>query len=196
MRYLSSEAAEPIIKEANNLINHSPFDEEQCTVRSEELSFYRNAKRVEIFIPYSLPPITYEFILTPDGLKKLDGTREAFNEINRNAGLELNDDTIVPYVKFVLSRLSGEDDSFKLIETRHDVVFTDNISFFTFLFLLLRLFKVNFTFTNNEYSITAPVLYDNHLYRAEIRVTEAGEIDITGEKLLLKGVPTRDIYLE
>jgi hypothetical protein len=195
-RYISSEEAEHLIKEANTLFHHAHFDEEQCSVLLEELSFYRDAKRVEIFLPYTFPSITYEFILTPDGLKKLDGTREAFHEINRNADLELNDNTIVPYVKFVLSRINGEEDSFKLIETWRDVVFTDDITVFTILFLRLRLFKVTYIIIKNEYFITAPILYDNHLYKAEIKVTEDGEIDITGEKLLIKDIPTLDIYLE
>jgi hypothetical protein len=196
IQYIPSEKAERIIEEANMLLCSDRFDVERCSVLSEELPFYSDAKRIEIFTPHSIPPVTYEFILTPQGLKKIDGTPEGFEEINRIASLQLDNDTVVSYAKFVLSHLNTGDDSFKLIESWHDIVFTDHIPFFMFLRLRIKLFGVKRAFTGADFLITAPVLYDDHLYRAEIKVTEDGRIDITGEKLLLNGVPTRDIYLE
>jgi len=188
--------ARALITEANSLLSSLLFDEENSWVGEDPLPFYREVSLIRIQALDALPPFTIEFARTPEGLVKLDGTRESFETINRIAPPTLTSETVVAYVKFVLSRLHTEGDSFKLVEHRLDTGFTGRIHPLGLLLLQLRLFKPRVKAMVEGFRITAPVLYLDHLYRAVIHVDPEGGVDIVDEKVLLRKVPSRDIWLE
>jgi hypothetical protein len=185
-----------LIAEANSLLSSPLFDEESSRISEAFLPFYSKASLISIEVLDSLPRFTIEFVRTQDGLVKLDGTWESFEALQRSDPPVLTSETVVAYVKFVLSRLHTEADSFKLIEHRLDIEFTGRLHLLGLLLLQVKLFKPKVKRSGDVFLITTPVLYLDHLYRAVIQVDPDGKIDILDEKLLLRRVPTRDIWLE
>jgi hypothetical protein len=188
--------ARSLITEANSLLSSPLFDEESSRVREDFLPFYAKASLIGIEALDALPHFTIEFVRTQEGLVKLDGTWESFEALHRSDPPVLTSETVVAYVKFVLSRLHTEADSFKLIEHRLDIEFTGRLHLLGLLLLQVKLFKPKVERGGDIFLITAPVLYLDHLYRAVIQVDPDGKIDIVDEKVLLRKVPTRDIWLE
>lgn len=192
----TSHNARALITEANSLLASPLFDEENSWVEVDPLPFYSEVSLIRIQALNSLPTFTIEFARTPEGLVKLDGTQESIETINRISPPILTSETVVAYVKFVLSRLHTEGDSFKLVEHRLELGYTGRIHPLGLLLLQLRLFKPRVKTTSEGFRVTAPVLYLDHLYRAVIHVEPQGGVDILDEKVLLRKVPTRDIWLE
>lgn len=185
-----------LIAEANSLLNTPLFDQESSRVREDFLPFYSEASLISIQALDSIPPFTLEFVRTQERIVKLDGTMEAFHNVHRIEPPILTSENAIAYVKFVLSRLYTEGDSFKLIEHRFDFGFTGQIHLLGLILLRLRLFRPRVEEYADGFRITAPVLYLDHLYRAVIQVDPDGEIYIVDEKMLLRKVPSRDIWLE
>lgn len=188
--------AKNLIREANALLPHPLFDEQDCGIAERPLPFYRSVSLLSLTAFTTHPVLTLEFFKTPQGLQRLDGSKESFHNLHRAHPPLLDRTVVVSYARFYLSRLQGADDSFKLVETLPEIEFTSEISPSRLLSLKQALFTAEVYPHGTGFLVIAPLLYMDYLYKAEMAITPEGEVSIVREEVLLEEVPTRDIWLE
>ncbi|MDR0811582.1 MAG: hypothetical protein LBN23_04860 [Paludibacter sp.] len=178
------------------------FSEERSYLQTRCLPFFKNYGLLSATSYSSIPPVTIEYLWNKanNDIIKLDGTNEPiFNNLDK-LGLILNDETLVPYTKFVLNCIQTEHGSLRLTETLSkdaiNHVFTDTPTDEQVEFLQKTVRPATFVKNGNKCLIDAIVLYGDTVYQADIEVTENGIIEILSETELRAGLPIRPIFLE
>ena len=199
-RDVAYEDAESLIEKINTLSAIAMFEAESSSLETADLCFYKHFKLLQATTFDSIPPVTMQYLVggnSPDWtVVKLDGTKAPIFEINPQAGLILNEETVVQYACFVLDSTMSEDGSMRLVENVDKDTFTyeptpaqrDEVT------RLIRPAIVKKT--DHGFDLDAIVLYGDSVYRADLSVKNDGFVEIISEELLAEGMPIRPIFLE
>ena len=191
---------ESLIEKINALITVAMFDAGNSALEIADLCFYKNFRLLKATTFDSRPPIAMRYLIgrkNPDWtVVKLDGSNKIIFNNNKNAGLILNENTVVEYARFVLGAVWAEDGNLRLIEAVDENTFTneptaDELEEIT---RLVRPAIVNKT--GDGFDLDVILLYGADIYQADVSVLSDGFLEIKDEELLAEDMPIRPILLE
>ena len=172
------------------------FTEGRTHVDTLPLPFYKDVELIRAQSFSTIPPVTLEFLSTPTGLLKLDGTREPVYEASRRGTLLINEQTLVPYLTFIMGAVQTEEGSLRVVEHFTDELFTGAPTAAARKTLQRLIRPAQLTRTGDKWAVDAIVLYGAAVYQTQLEVLPDGEVNIIDEQLLADNLPIRPIFLE
>ena len=183
----------------NALSSFPLFNENRTSLHSSELPFFEHYQLLEAQTFSTIPPVKIHYLWNPNDndVIKMDGTRDAvFNQLDK-LHLILNNQTIVPYVQFVLDNVQSEDGTLRLVQSESEIEYSDTPSPEQLAFLKQHVSPAKIVEEDEGYYISCNVIYGTTLYDAKIRLEYNGTFDFISERQV--GQPMqclRQLFLE
>ncbi|HBO59230.1 MAG TPA: hypothetical protein DD624_04910 [Alphaproteobacteria bacterium] len=188
---------EALINKINALSTYNIFNADRTHLQVADLPFYTNFKLLQATTFSTIPPVTMEYLLAKDGeVIKMDGTREPIFEHNKDAGLVLNEETVVAYATFVLDAVQTDQGTLRLVEHVDEDTFTDTPTPQQRKDVTHMIRPAKVVKTDDGFKLDVIMLYGDSVFRADLDVKNDGYIEIVGEEKLAEGMPVRPIFLE
>lgn len=188
---------EALINKINALSTYNLFNADRTHLQIADLPFYTNFKLLQATTFSTIPPVTMEYLLTKNGdVIKMDGTREPIFEHNKDAGLVLNEETVVAYATFVLDAVQTDQGTLRLVEHVDEDTFTDTPTPQQRKDVTHMIRPAKVVKTDDGFKLDVIMLYGDSVFRADLDVKNDGYIEIMGEEKLAEGMPIRPIFLE
>jgi len=177
-----------LISLINKCSTFDMFDYDKSSIDVYGCSFFDNYLYVVAKCYSCIPVVTMGYLWDGnDDVIKLDGTRDCIFDNLHKLGLNVDADNIADYLKFVLGIVCTEEGSLRLVQSIHDVEFSDTPSEEQFAFLENNIKPVSTTRDSDGYTVEANVIYSDSLYLAKMKMKEDGFFDIVSETLLCDG---------
>jgi TPR repeat protein len=182
-----------LIKNVDAFKKFKKLEDEDYSFKTTDLIFYKNFKLLRVWQLKPKPNVKTQYLIGGSDPEwtviKLDGTLKVIYENNPKAGLVLNEETVVGYVKFVLENISDEEGPMLLLEEVDEHTFEsmkvpDNLSEIA---QVVRQAVVRKTGEGFELDATLLQAENEKVYRSIIVVSSDGILDV--KKLEL---PTAD----
>ncbi len=147
------------------------------------LRFYIGYHIYKITNYASLPSFTFQYLSDGTYFHYLDGTEEAIYTVNAKGALNLNEDTVVDYVRFFLEQVAGEDGEERhLITDPRDMPLLDSLDADAF-DTVMRQHKPPKAFYDgglDAYVVEADLYTDGQVVRGRIEVKPNGKVRLAG----------------
>ncbi len=188
---LGAEKAARILDEINPRIKPVPFSQESTTVRTQKLAFYKDYLLVELTDLSTVPGARKYALYKPGDVSVLDWTNRGIYEMNEKAPIRLDEQTVIPYVKFFFSYVRGRHGRFLIIETIDDVrwqveppaqgrkVMQEMLSPVT----------LETRDTDGTFNLSAFMVFKDSLFKTRIHVQPDGLVSMSEEDLKIEGMP-------
>lgn len=188
-------SAEPenqeLISRINRAVGRRFFKPGKCALSKDALPFYRDAFRLRAISFSTLPNVTKTFVFDREHVMPMDGTSEAVSEANELFGLHLSRTNITAYVSFFFSCLRTAEGKFRLIQAPEDIPFSMPVEDSLTQVLDEIISPASAAEEKGGFLLNGFVLYGSTLYRADIAVSPAGEVDIRNEEAVYDGLPVQ-----
>jgi hypothetical protein len=174
-------------------------DSMQTSLEGEPLLFFSNYHLLSAQTFSTIPPVTMTFLWNPENndIIKMNGTRDAVFDNLEKLGLDLSRKNLIPYIKFVLSNVSSEEGTLRLIESYSDVEYSREATKEEVHFLKKYDYTPEVAETSDGgYKVKCAVIYGDTLYEADIAVNGNGVFEFKDEHEVRSGLPVRQIFLE
>lgn len=177
----------------------SPLDPLQTIVLGVALPFYKGYQFLDISDYGQVPALRF-FVLynakTGDAIK-LNWTNEPIYALNKKLPVSLSEKNITDYVRFFLSYVRGKHGRFIPVENVDDIAWREDpppaarraIS------KMITPITLEAHEKGGEYKLKACMMFRDSLFKADISVTEKGDVQISGEELLIEDMPVLDDVL-
>lgn len=174
------------------------FQYGKCCIDVCRYSFFENYVYVSAKCFSCIPVVTMGYLWDgKDDVIKMDGTRDCIFDNIHKLGLNINNDNITDYMKFVLGHVFTEKGTLRLVQNIDDVEFSDVPDEEQRDFLEKNIKPVTVIRNNDGYTVKAMIIYSDSLFLAEIEMRTDGTFDIMSETLLCDGYTClREIMLE
>ncbi len=188
---LGDEKAARLLDEINPLLAPVPFMQGSTTVRTQKLPFYGDYLLVELTDLSTVPGARKYALYKPGAISVLDWTNRAIYEMNEKAPIRLDEQTVIPYVKFFFSYVRGRHGRFLIIETIDDVrwqveppaqgrkVMQEMLSPVT----------LESRDADGTFNLSAFMVFKDSLFRTRIHVQADGLVSMSEEDLKIEGMP-------
>lgn len=188
---------ESLIEKINATSTFALFKTERTHIQVADLPFYKNFKLLQATTFSTIPPVTMDYLLTANNdVIKMNGTRDPIFENNKDAGLILNEETVVPYAAFVLDAVQTDQGTLRLVESVDEDTFTGTPTPQQRKDVTHLIRPAKITKTADGFKLDVIMLYGDAIFRADLDVKNDGYIEITNEEQLAEGLPIRPIFLE
>ncbi|GAB5389994.1 MAG: hypothetical protein Alpg2KO_29620 [Alphaproteobacteria bacterium] len=167
-------------------------------VQMRPLSFLPEGMRLFAFMQTdTIPPVTRFALIRRSLVIPLDGTRTAFEELDRRELLNLNAETVPEYVACVLDFLWAPAGRFRIVQSILDIPAALALSADEQAEIAANLAPVSPAQGTEEdgWQMMAIVQNEDALFGVRILVTPDGAIALTDEKYLMSDVPVEDANL-
>lgn len=195
---LSPEKVVKILAEINPLLSPVAFNPETATVRAQRLPFYQDHQLLELTDLSAVPAARKYAIYKPSADKSgtadasiINWTNQAIYETNEKSPIRLDDDSVIPYVKFFFSYVRGRHGRFLVIETIDDVRWQIEPPAQGRKVMQEMLSPVTLESRSADgiYNLSAFMVFKDSLFRTKIHVTSDGMVSMSGEELKIEGMP-------
>jgi hypothetical protein len=162
------------------------FTPEMTCLELEELPFFQHYDLISAQTFSSIPPVTFQYLWNPSNndMIALDGTRDVVFDNLPQLGILLKENTIVPYLKFVLGCVWSEQGCLRLVQKTEDIEFSSNPKLEDLTFLNDNIIPAQVAKVDGKYQIKCSIVYGTELFEALIELDEKGIFDFISEKIL------------
>lgn len=169
----------------------SMFYKASSVVQCAKMPFYRNFMLYRITDYGSLPSFSLEFLGDGTTFYMLDGTPDPLLIVNSRGSLDLNHESVLPYVQFFFEKVTTGDGDIYLIDQLEELPFIESLSFEQMKLLKSRHedISVNYNDQDDSYTISADLFYTGTLLKAGIEVNNEGQINIHDRGMLMSNAP-------
>jgi len=200
----SEQDKESLFKALKKVDSLGIFKPENTSLSVESVCFYSNCKILKATSLTSIPPYTDRFLMKRDSsdwwlvrLAEIEWKEQIF-EFNSKAGVVINSDTVIKYLKFALDLLfiktKDANGTLRLIDGKYDVKITRNApEKEKEVYEIVRPARVKQV--GKVFECDAIVFHDHKIYNHIITVDKNGVFDIKDEKLLAENMPIRPILI-
>ncbi len=175
------------------------FTDNKTHLKNAQLPFFNNYCLLSAQTFSTIPPVTMSYLWNEQNndIIKLNGTRDAVFDNLDKLGLTLNQENIVPYVRFVLDNVWNDKGSLRLVEIMDEIEFSDKPSKSDLRFLERAIRPTIVTQTEEGFILDTIIIYGTEVYQSSIAVAKNGTFDIQSETELINGMSClRVIFLE
>jgi len=178
----------------NPLFDGSNFDALETTIMAQGMSFYEGLRYLDIADYSCVPPIRRYAIDGPDTHIVLDWTNVPIYQLNNEAPITLNEETVTDYVRFFFNHVRGKNGRFLITESVDDIRWRDDpppVARKPIGEMLLPLIIADQK-PDGGFFITATVMFKDSLFQCDIDIDAQGQITLDNEKLLVEDMPVLD----
>lgn len=198
MKDISQKESRLLIPILNSKLSFNLFDAEKTYLQLEGLSFFENYNLISAKTFSTIPLVTIDYLWnrTNNDVVKLDGTRDCIFDNLEKLGLNINDDNIIDYLKFVLGNIQSEQGTLRLVQSIDDVEYSQIPTQDEIAFLTVNIKSAKVEIEDETCMITCNMIYGDILFVAEIEMFTDGTFEFVSEQKLKDGLPIRQIFLE
>ncbi len=188
---LSPEKAAKILIEVNPHLAPVSFDIDTTTVRTQKLSFYKDYILLELTDLSTVPGARKYAIYKPGDVNVITWTNQVIYETNEKAPIQLNEDTVVSYVKFFFSYVRGRHGRFLIIETIDDVRWQIEppAQGRKVMQEMLSPVEIEEQLADDTFNLNAFMVFKDSLFKTKIHVKPDGLVSMSEEDLKIEGMP-------
>ncbi len=191
--------AAKILDDVNPHLDGSPFDPAVARILSHPLPFYEGYDLVEISDYDVNPPRKISLIYkshenAPSEVYILNGKNEPVYELNKAAPIQLNETNIFIYVRFFFSYVRGRFGRFMIVENVDEIDWKEEPSPAgkKALSKMIRPLTLKPKTFDDEYYLTASIVFKDSLFETDIKVTADGQASLSNQELLVEDIPVLD----
>jgi len=191
---LDKNKATEILNKVNPVLEGEGFDPEKSSVLSLDLPFYPGWVLLEITDYDSLPSLKKYVVMKDNNIVVLNWTNAPVYDLNKNLPVQINDDSVLDYVRFFFTYVKGKHGRFIIVERVDDIDWNEEPppnarkAVAKFLKPLTILEKQK----DGSYLIDTRMIFKNSLFASKARVDENGFVSIFDEELLIEDMPVID----
>lgn len=190
-----------VLEALNPELAAGDFDPSMTTIVARELPFYPGISYMDVSDHSAHPPrrvhILYEHKDgqdSPPGITLLDWTNEPIYATNAKAPIALTEDNVREYLRFFFSMVRGRHGRFIVTETVDDILWQEEPppaarKAVSKMIEPIRLIGMD---ENNTYHMRACVMFKDSLFKALVKISQKGEVDISEEELIIEDMPVID----
>ena len=177
------------------------FEASMASIVSRDLPFYPGISYMDISDHSDHPPrrvhILYKHSDDPKGkpeIKILDWTNEPIYTVNQSAPIQLNEDNVREYLRFFFSMVRGRHGRFIITENVDDINWQEEpppaarkaVS------KMIEPIRIVGMDENEAYHLRVCLMFKDSLFKALVKLSQKGEVDISEEELVIEDMPVVD----
>ncbi len=190
---ITAEQKTDIISKLNTTFTGLNFSAQTASLKSAELSFYKDILLLEIDDPFNSSAQAHSWYLYHENLQVyLDGSSDPIHSMNEFTKIALTEKSVVDYVHFFGFFVNGEDGPFFIIEdSNFPAIDRKKMDFLALKSIkdsckTLKLVKISY---NGFFELEGTVLYGNALFAVVFAVTPNGLIEMIDDEPLVAEIP-------
>lgn len=191
---LEKDECRQVLEEVNPALGGGAFNPNTATVLAQDLSFYPGYRFLDI-ADYEITPAFRKFVIhSPGDVTVLDWTNDPIYKLNDKVQLGLTRDTVRDYIRFFFSYVRGPRGKFTIAETVDDIDWREEPppAARKAMGKMLQPIMVNAKTADGSFPITACIMFNNALYKANIYIAENGRVTMADEEILVEDMPVLD----
>lgn len=155
--------------------------------QTQPLAFYQGYRLYRLTNFATLPSFSLDFLGDGGQFYLLDGTADPIRLVNDRGCLSLNINNIIDYVAFYFHAVVSDDGDIYLIRDLRELPFLESLSIDQQILLKKRHRQVEVSYEDDAgiFILNADMYFDGTLMRADILVTDMGEITIRNASMLM-----------
>ena len=188
---LGVEKAARILDEVNPHLAPVSFSQESTTIRTQKLPFYKEHMMLELTDLSTVPGARKYAIYKAGDVNVINWTNQAIYEANEKAPIQLDEDSVVSYVKFFFSYVRGRHGRFLIIETIDDVRWQIEppAQGRKVMQEMLSPVELEEKEADGTFNLNAFMVFKDSLFRTRIHVKPDGLVSMSEEDLKIEGMP-------
>jgi hypothetical protein len=188
---IDSEKTSRLLKEVNPFLEPIPFSPQTTTIRTQKLPFYREHIMLELTDLSTVPAARKYALYKPGDVSVIDWTNQAIYETNEKTSLQLDEETVVSYVKFFFNYVRGRHGRFLIIETIDDVRWQIEppVQGRKVMQEMLSPVSVIGRDEDGTFNLVAFMVFKDSLFTTKIHVRPDGLVSMSEEELRIEGMP-------
>lgn len=182
-----------ILENLNPHFSGSEFDPLEAVILSRELSFYPGYRLVEISDHSSFPAKKRTVVYSKAGFEILDYSTDPISRLNEKIPVTLNNSNITEYTRFYFNYVRGTHGKFHIVESVDDIHWKEDpppqarkaIGKMIAPVMLKKSPAAGF-------ELNANMVFGDSLYKAIIKISLDGKVDLISQELLVEDMPLLD----
>lgn len=185
---------ESVLGDVNPLLGGAAFDPRNATLLAMPLSFYTQARFLDISDHSINPPRRIYAVETPAGVSILDWTNRPIYALNAQNKPFFNESSVLEYVRFFFSLVRGPRGRFQIVESIDDIAWKDEPppTARKAIGNLIEPVRIVGTDPDGTWHLSVRLLFRDSLFRARVAVHADGIVDMDDEELVIEDMPVYD----
>lgn len=156
------------------------FDPSLCEVHALPLSFYDGYSLTRIVNKHMIPFLLLDYLSNGEKHYYLDGSDQAFQNLNAQGAISLNKDNVRDYTDLYISYVYERGHSLDFISDPHDTSYKGSAAMDIHFRAIThhQETKIEHDAAQNRYTITAPLIYQDQTVQGRIEVAGNGAIHV------------------
>lgn len=193
---LENKKKKEILTFIEDVIKPNELDEENTSVITCPMDFYPEHRLYEIVDNNVMPPARRFFVI--DDKKKditaLEYTSDKIYSLNERLGVYLNIDNVKDYLKFFFSFSRGRHGRFLIVDSVDDIHWQEEppLAARRAIAGMITPIEVLRIGGDNSFECSACFVFKDSLVRSDVKVSQDGKIEMSGEEILVEDMPIID----
>lgn len=169
------------------------FDPVETTIMAVELPFYPGYRFLEVSNHTVFPSLQRFVLYTDDDFMILDFTNDPIYALNKKLPIQLNEDSVLDYVRFFFTYVRGKHGRFLISETVDDIHWKDEPppAARKAVGKMLQPIEIKSS-DGGTYHMEATMVFKDSLFKSDIYVSSDGSVTLKDEELLIEEMPILD----
>ncbi len=188
-----------LIDELNKDIQGSTFDPLETTILAIDIPFYDGHRFLDIADHATNPPLQ-RFAMQNKETGKftiIDYRFQTIYDYNAQAGIKLNAENVIDYVRFYFDHVKGRHGKFIICESADHIQWKDEppAAVKKSLNDALKFLSIKETKKDGTFVIKANMMLKDALFTTDVNVEKTGRVTMTDHEILMEDIPVLDSTL-
>lgn len=194
---LNEDLAQPVLDHLNEAFPDLELDEDDITIQSADIPFYHGYEILEVY-NHKVHPVKKDYFIynEDDGEAHLmDYTNDFIYKINKKIPIMLDQESILDYVKFFFTYVSGSQGQFKIINSMGDIPWRDTPppnAHDAISGMINPVAIIEENIKKGTFKLQAYMIFKTGLFKSIIDVDKFGQITMSEEEMLIEDMPLID----
>ncbi len=188
---LDTEKSAKYLLDINPNLEPVPFSASTTTIRTQRLSFYKGYELLELTDLSAIPAVRKYAIYKPGDGVVINWTNQPIYEVNEKAPIQLDERSVVSYVKFFFNYVRGRHGKFQIVEVIDDIRWQIEPPLQGRKVMQEMLSPVSVAGVDDDgtFHLDLFMVFKDSLFRTKVHVKKDGLVSMSGEELKIEGMP-------
>jgi hypothetical protein len=188
---IDPDKAARILQEVNAYLEPVPFHIDTTTLRSSKLPFYKGYEFLELTDMSAIPAARKYAIYKSGDVNVINWTNQPIYEVNEKSPVQIDQRSVVPYVKFFFGYVRGRHGKFQIVETIDDIKWQIEPPVQGRKVMQDMLAPIALSSLDATGTVTLDVfmIFKDSLFKTKVHVRKDGIVSMSGEELKIEGMP-------
>ncbi len=184
---------ETVLEEINPALKGSHFHPATVTILAQESEFYPGYRFFDMADYETIPNIRKFVLYKPGDVVVLNWTNEPLYALNEKAPIQLDETTVLDYVRFFFTYVRGKHGRFIITESAEDVMWRDEPPPAARKAIAKMLEPLHITAREGDnFKLNARMMFKDSLFKTTVTVQSSGLVSLSDEELLIEEMPVMD----